>query len=180
MSKHIKRDDNVLVIAGKEKGKTGKVLVVNPATDRAIVSGLNIISRSTKPRQAGEKGGIVKKEGTIHTSNLQVICELCNKATRISHKFEDGKKYRVCKKCGASLDKAVKKDTKKPAAKKQTSEVATKETATKEEANKKAPAKKTTTTAKTTTKPTAGKTAVKKAPVKTAAKSSTVRKTGGK
>lgn len=117
MSLGVKKGDNVVVIAGKDKGKTGKVNLVNPDDKRVVVEGVNLISRHTKPRNAQEKGGIVKKEGTIDISNVQVICASCNKATRVAHTFVDNKKLRVCKHCGASLD-AEKKAVKKAPAKK--------------------------------------------------------------
>lgn len=176
----IKKGDNVLVISGKEKGKTGRILVVNREKSRAIVSGLNIVHRSVKPRSAEEKGGIKKQEGTIHASNLQVICGECNKATRIAHKFEGDKKFRVCKKCGASLDKdqTVKKETKKATAKKpaaktasastkkesaKTSTTATKKTTTTTKSAEKKSASTNKTTTKTTAKKTASTTAKKSA-----------------
>lgn len=116
----VKRGDNVVVIAGKDKGKTGKVSSVLPTKNRVSVEGISIISRHTKPRSAQEKGGIVKKEGHIDASNVQVICAACGKATRVAHSIVDGKKIRVCKKCGATLDVTTKKVAKKAATKKTT------------------------------------------------------------
>jgi len=120
MSLHVKKGDNVLVIAGKDKGKSGKVLTAVPADNAVIVSGINIVSKHKKPRSAQDKGGIVKKENKIDSSNVQIICPECGKATRIAHAVDEkGKKFRQCKKCKASLDKAVsvkkeaKKETKK-------------------------------------------------------------------
>ena len=115
---NIKRNDNVVVLAGKDKGKTGKVLVVNPSDNSAVVQGVNIICKNQKPRKAGEKGGIMKREGKIDASNLQIVCPSCGKATRVAHDMEGDKKFRKCKKCGASLDKVVaKKEVKKTASK---------------------------------------------------------------
>ncbi len=112
----IKKGDNVVVIAGKEKGKRGKVLETSPKTQRVVVEGVNVVSKHKKPRSAQDKGGIIKQTNPIDSSNVMVVCPTCDKATRISHKLVDGKKARVCKKCGASLDKehvkAVKKDSK--------------------------------------------------------------------
>lgn len=155
---NIKRNDNVVVLAGKDKGKTGKVLVVNPSDNSAVVQGVNIVSKNQKPRKAGEKGGIMKREGKVDASNLQVICPTCGKATRIAHSEEDGKKFRQCKKCGASLDKVVvKKEAKK---------------ATKETAKATAPKKEAKATKKVTSKSITSATAEEK-PAKSPAKKST-------
>ena len=116
MSLNVKKGDTVLVIAGKDKGKSGKVLIAQPADNSVVVAGVNIIAKHKKPRSAQDKGGIIKKEGKIHASNVQIICPACNKATRINHETIDGKKIRQCKKCGASLDSS-KKETKKVATK---------------------------------------------------------------
>ncbi len=173
MASNIKKGDNVLVISGKEKGKTGKVLIVNTDKNRAIVSGLNIVARSTKPKKGGEKGAIKKQEGTIDVSNLQIVCEQCNKATRVAHNLEGEKKIRVCKKCGASLDKAMKKEIKKTTVKKSKTEAAP---------VKKETAKKPAGTLTKTAKKPAGtsKSVTQKAPVKTTNKNTSVRKTGSK
>ena len=156
MSLSIKKGDNVLVIAGKDKGKTGKVLVSMPADNSVVVAGVNMISKHKKPRSAQDKGGIIKKEGKIHASNVQIICPTCDKATRINNATVDGKKIRQCKKCGANLDVAVKKETKKT-----TTKETTKATTTKSTAEKKTTATKTTEEVKpakkTTTKSTTAK-----------------------
>jgi|GEM_PF-3959 len=118
----IKTGDNCLVIAGKDKGKTGKVMAVDPHAGRIVIEGVNIVHRHRKPRSAKDKGGIIKREAAIDISNVQIICAACNKATRIGHK-DDGKgnKSRVCKKCGAVLigtkrsAKSAKKEAKKEA-----------------------------------------------------------------
>lgn len=143
MALNVKKGDNVLVIAGKDKGKTGKVLVAMPADNSVVVAGVNIIAKHKKPRNANDKGGIIKKEGKINASNVMIVCPVCGKATRISHKTVDGKKIRECKKCGANLDTATKKAATKTTEKKVEAKVA--KTATK------------ATTAKTTTKTTAEK-----------------------
>ncbi len=157
---HVKKGDTVVVIAGKDKGKTGKVLVAMPAENAVIVENVNIINKHQKARNAQEKGGIIKTEGKIDASNVQVICPVCKKATRIANSVVDGKKVRVCKVCGASLDKAV--TIKKANKKAETKVVEATKTAKKEAkpATKKAAPKKTSTTAKTATKTT--KTAVRK------------------
>ena len=112
----IKKGDTVVVVTGKDKGKSGKVLEVLPKSGRVIVNNINIVSRHTKPRSAQDKGGIIKKPAPIEASNVMVLCD-CGKATRVGYKMIDGKKVRVCKKCGLSLDKehakAVKKEAKK-------------------------------------------------------------------
>ena len=166
MTLHVKKGDNVLVIAGKDKGKSGKVLTAIPADNAVVVSGINIVSKHKKPRNAQDKGGIVKKENKIDSSNVQIICPECGKATRIAHAIdENGKKFRQCKKCKASLDKAVstKKETKKVAKKAETKEVkpakeakATKTTKT--TAAKSTAAKKVSGVTKSVTKTTAKKT----------------------
>ena len=110
----VKKGDNVLVIAGKDKGKSGKILVSYPKDNRVLVEKINIATKAKKPKSAQEKGGIFKEEAPIDVSNVMVICPSCNKATRVSHAVVDGKKVRVCKKCGASLDEAkAKKPVKK-------------------------------------------------------------------
>ena len=115
MALNIKKGDNVLVIAGKDKGKKGKVLTVIPADNAVVVSGVNITSKHKKPRNAQDKGGIVKAEGKINVSNVQVICPSCDKATRVASKELNGRHIRVCKHCGAALDKEAKKEVKKTA-----------------------------------------------------------------
>lgn len=145
MTLHVKKGDNVVVIAGKDKGKSGKVLTAIPADNAVIVSGINIVSKHKKPRSAQDKGGIVKQENKIDCSNVQIICPECGKATRIAHAVDEkGKKFRQCKKCKASLDKAVstKKETKKETKKAESKDVK--------------PAKE-TKAVKTTTKTTAKK-----------------------
>lgn len=125
---NVKKGDNVMVIAGKDKGKAGKVLKVVPETGRIYVEGINVVSKHVKPRNAQQKGGVIKQEGTIDVSNVMHICPGCSQIVRVSNKIvdEDGKqkKVRVCAKCGASLDekkvkakKAAKKVAKKSAKK---------------------------------------------------------------
>lgn len=119
MSLHVKKGDKVVVIAGKDAGKTGEILSVNQKEGRVIVSGVNIQAHHNKPKTKEDKGGIVKSEGLIDASNVQVLCAACGKATRIAKKEENGKMVRVCKKCGAVLDagKPATKKTKKTAEK---------------------------------------------------------------
>lgn len=104
-SYHVKKNDTVMVVAGKDKGKTGKVLSINKKKDRLIVEKVNIIKRHVKPGQK-TKGGIMERESTIAVSNVMVYCEKCAKPVRLgSRLLEDGKKVRFCKKCGEVLDK---------------------------------------------------------------------------
>ncbi len=101
---HVRTGDTVMVISGKNKGKKGKVVSVQPDKSRVIVEDINVVKRHTKPTQKMPQGGIVEKEAPIHSSNVLLYCNKCNKTTRISKKFlEDGKKVRVCKQCGEVL-----------------------------------------------------------------------------
>lgn len=101
---HVKTGDTVLVIAGKSKGKKGKVVSVQPEKSRVIIEGVNVVKRHTKPTQKMPQGGIVEKEAPIHSSNVMLYCNKCNSPTRINKKLlEDGKKTRVCKECGEVL-----------------------------------------------------------------------------
>ena len=100
---NIKKDDKVIVLSGKDKGKQGKVLVAEPKTGKVIVEGVNTASKHQKPRKQGEEGGIIKVETPIYASKVQLVCPKCGKGTRVGHKLVDGKKTRVCKKCGAEI-----------------------------------------------------------------------------
>ena len=103
---HIRKNDKVMVIAGKEKGKIGTVLKMIPKKERAIVEKLNIVKRHTKPGGKSAKGGIIEKEAPLYISNLMLVCGKCAEATRVGKKvLEDGSKVRFCKKCGEMLDK---------------------------------------------------------------------------
>ena len=117
MKMTIKTGDNVLVIAGKDKGKTGKVTAVYAAANKVLVEDINVVTKHQKPRSQQDKGGIVKKSAPIEASNVQVVCPVCGKATRVAHSEVEGKKVRTCKKCNASLDKEFVKATKKEAKK---------------------------------------------------------------
>ena len=99
----IKKGDTVVVLSGKDKGKQGKILEVMPKSGKVIVEKINVVSRHTKPRKQGEEGGIIKKETPIYSSKVMTVCPKCDKATRVAHKIVDGKKVRVCKKCGAEF-----------------------------------------------------------------------------
>lgn len=104
---HIKRDDQVKILAGKDRGKTGRVLRVLPSKDRAIVENINTLKRHTRPNpQRNIKGGVVEREAPIHVSNLMVVCGECGKPTRVGYSvLRDGKKVRICKRCDGTIDK---------------------------------------------------------------------------
>ena len=113
----VKKGDKVLVITGKEKGKTADVLEVSPKTGKVLVDGINVVTKHQKPKSQQDKGGIIKKSAPIEASNVMVVCSTCGKATRVKHQEIDGKNVRICAKCGASLDKEFVKATKKDAKK---------------------------------------------------------------
>ena len=100
----IKKDDLVVVLSGKDKGKQGKVLTVLPSESKVIVEGVNVVTKHKKPTSQTDQGGIVKKEAPIYACKVQRVCPKCSKPTRPAHKLlADGKKVRVCKKCGAEI-----------------------------------------------------------------------------
>jgi large subunit ribosomal protein L24 len=103
----IRRNDNVVVITGKDRGKRGRVLKVVPATNRLIVEGVNFIKRHTKPNpQRQVKGGVIEREASLHASNVQLVCPECGKPTRLGRKIlNDGRKVRICRKCEGVVDK---------------------------------------------------------------------------
>ena len=100
---NIKKDDKVVVLSGKDKGKQGKILVSDPKAAKVVVEGVNVATKHQKPRKQGEEGGIIKVETPIYASKVQLVCPKCGKATRVAHKIEGDKKVRVCKKCGAEI-----------------------------------------------------------------------------
>lgn len=105
MSLRIKKGDRVLVLSGKHKDKKGRILVVMPRQERVIVEGVNIIKKHQKPSRKYPQGGIIEKEAPIHISKVLLICPKCDRATRIGTRFlEDGRKLRICKKCGEVID----------------------------------------------------------------------------
>lgn len=96
----IRKNDTVMVLAGRDKGKTGKVLVAFPGRNRAIVEGVNFVKKHTRRTRENEKGGIVKRESAIQVSNLAFFCKGCNRPTRVGFNvLKDGTKTRFCKKC---------------------------------------------------------------------------------
>jgi large subunit ribosomal protein L24 len=104
---NVRKNDQVKVLAGKDRGKTGRVLRVFPLRNRAIVENVNTVRRHTRPNpQKNIQGGVVEREGPIHISNLQVICPECDRPVRVGIQFlSDGKKVRVCKSCSGTIDK---------------------------------------------------------------------------
>ena len=103
---YIRKEDKVVVISGKDKGKKGKVLVAEPKKGRLVVEKVNIVSKHEKPKGQGKPGGIVHQEAPIHASKVMLVCGKCGKPTRIAFKLLENKsKVRVCKKCGETFDK---------------------------------------------------------------------------
>ena len=102
----IRKNDKVMVITGKEKGKIGTVLKVIPRKDRAVVEKLNMVKRHTRAGGKSAQGGIIERESPIHVSNLMLVCGKCAEPARVGKKvLEDGSKVRFCKKCGEIMDK---------------------------------------------------------------------------
>ena len=100
---HVKKGDTVVVVSGDDKGLKGEVLETSPKEGKVIVKGVNIVTRHVKPRKQGDQGGIVKVEGAMYASKVQLYCPKCDKGVRVKHTVVDGKKVRVCAKCGAEL-----------------------------------------------------------------------------
>jgi len=105
MGLSVKKNDTVLIIAGREKGKRGRVLSVYPSKDRLLIEKINMIRKHMKPTRKYAQGGIIEKEAPLHISNTMLICPKCNKPTRISNtQLQDGRKVRMCKKCREVMD----------------------------------------------------------------------------
>jgi large subunit ribosomal protein L24 len=103
----LRKNDTVIVIGGKERGKTGTILRVIPDRDRVVIERLNLVKRHMKPRGVQQQGGIVEKEASIHASNVQPLCGKCNKPARIGRRrLEDGRAVRVCRRCDQALEGA--------------------------------------------------------------------------
>ncbi|MFZ3137550.1 MAG: 50S ribosomal protein L24 [Thermodesulfovibrionales bacterium] len=101
----IKKNDTILVITGKEKGKKGRVLSVSPLKDQLLIEKVNIIKRHMKPTRKYTQGGIIEKEAPLHISNVMLLCPKCSKPTRIGNSLlQDGRKVRMCKKCREVID----------------------------------------------------------------------------
>jgi|TARA_B110000014_G_C19964435_1_gene499190 large subunit ribosomal protein L24 len=103
----VRKNDNVVVVAGKDRGKRGRVLRVVPDKNRVVVEGVNFIKKHTRPNpQANVKGGIVEREAALHASNVQIVCPECGAPTRIGRQLlADGRKVRICRKCDGAVDK---------------------------------------------------------------------------
>jgi len=99
----IKKDDTVLIISGKDKGKKSKILRAFPKIKKVLAEGVNIRKKHTRPKKQGEKGQIIETPGPISVSNIKLICPKCGKATRVGYIIETEKKYRICKKCKAKI-----------------------------------------------------------------------------
>jgi large subunit ribosomal protein L24 len=99
----LRKNDNVMVVKGRERGKTGKVLRVLPAENRVIVERLNLVKRHTKPRGAGSSGGILEKEAPIQLANVMIMCDRCNAPVRIGVRISGDDKARICRRCGEAL-----------------------------------------------------------------------------
>jgi large subunit ribosomal protein L24 len=98
---HVKRDDTVVVISGRDKGKKGKILDVSVKERKVIVEGRNIVSKHVKPQKQGQLGGIVKAESALYADKVMLVCPKCGKPTRVGKQIKADKKVRICKKCGA-------------------------------------------------------------------------------
>jgi large subunit ribosomal protein L24 len=101
----IRKGDKVRVMAGKDKGKEGKVVAAMPTKQRVVVEGVNRVKKHARPTQKQPQGGIMEIDGTIHVSNVMLICPSCAEPTRIARRREDGVRLRVCKKCEKPIDK---------------------------------------------------------------------------
>ncbi|MCL1828684.1 MAG: 50S ribosomal protein L24 [Oscillospiraceae bacterium] len=101
---NVKRDDRVIVLSGKDRGKEGKVLSCDPKNGKAVVEGVNVASKHVKPKKQGQPGGIIKQETPIYACKLMLVCPKCGKPTRPARRTDGaGKKFRVCKKCGVDI-----------------------------------------------------------------------------
>ncbi len=103
----VRKNDNVVVMAGRDRGKRGRVLKVFPDRNRVVVEGVNFIKRHTRPNpRANVKGGIVEREASVHASNVQIVCPECGMPARIGRQLlGDGRKVRICRKCDGAVDK---------------------------------------------------------------------------
>lgn len=101
---HIKKGDNVKILRGKDRGKTGKVLKMFPEAGRALVENLNLVTKHQRAKKSGTKGQRITVPAPLSVSNVQLVCPKCSKPSRIGNKVVSGRKIRVCKKCGADVD----------------------------------------------------------------------------
>ena len=103
--RRIKKGDDVVVIAGKDKGKRGKVLRVLPKIEKVLVEKINFVKRHTKPGRLGQRGGILERENPMHVSNVQIVCGKCDRPVRVGRtELADGRTVRVCRGCGETMD----------------------------------------------------------------------------
>ena len=103
MAMNVKKGDTVIVLSGKDKGKEGKVLSADPKAMKVTVEGVNVATKHQNTRKQGQDGGIIKVETPIYACKVMLVCPKCGKGTRVAYKLADGKKSRVCKKCGAEI-----------------------------------------------------------------------------
>ena len=101
---NVKKGDTVRIITGKDRGKEGKIRRAIPETERVVVEKLNMMKKAMRPTQQNPQGGISSIEAPIHVSNVMLVCPNCKETTRVAHRIDDGKKVRVCKKCGKDID----------------------------------------------------------------------------
>lgn len=99
----IKKNDNVIMLGGKDKGKKAKVALVFPEQDKVVLEGLNLVKKHLRARKQGQKGQIVSKERAVNVSSVALICKSCGKQTRVGYKIDGDNKIRICKKCGAEV-----------------------------------------------------------------------------
>ncbi len=99
----VKKNDTVLIISGKYRGRKGKILKAFPKKDKVLIEGINLRKKHQKPKKTGDKGQIIGIPAPIHVSNVKIICPKCKKATRIGYRIEGGEKYRICKKCDKTI-----------------------------------------------------------------------------
>ena len=99
----IKKDDKVIVLSGKDKGKTGKVISADPKNGKVTVEGVSVATKHQKAKKKGQDGGIIKMETPVYVSKVQLVCPKCNKGVRVGYKYVADKKLRVCRKCGAEI-----------------------------------------------------------------------------
>lgn len=99
----LKKNDNIIMLSGKDRGKTGKISVVLPSAGKIVVEGLNLIKKHVRARKQGQKGQIISKERAVSVSSVALVCKFCGKPTRVGYKVEGDNKVRICKKCEAEV-----------------------------------------------------------------------------
>ena len=100
---NIKKDDKVIVLSGKDKGKQGKVLIADPKAMKVVVEGVNVATKHQKPQRQGQDGGIMKVETPVYVSKVQLLCPKCGAGRRVGYKYVADKKLRICRKCGEEI-----------------------------------------------------------------------------